>query len=99
MSDMHKLLAQARHFDQDALSQIHSGEELLARYPAEAAQLALELRIAARLTAWGDETQRATPSASGQARAAFLAAAASSLVFAQPPGDVPHRFGGDVGCT
>lgn len=65
-------------------------EELLARFPAEAAQLVPELRIAARLTAWGEETQRETPSASGQARAAFLAQAASMAPATQP---LPHLPG------
>jgi len=68
----------------EALEAGVSAEELLARFPAEAAQLALELRMAARLTAWGDETQRATPSAPGQARAAFLATAASMAPAAKP---------------
>jgi hypothetical protein len=65
-------------------------EELLARFPAEAAQLGPELRIAARLMTRGDETQYATPSASGQARATFLAQAASMAPVTQP---LPHLPG------
>jgi len=51
-------------------------EELLARYPAEAAQLGPALRVAARLSGWGDKTRSAAPVAFAQERSAFLARAA-----------------------
>ena len=74
----------------EALEAGVSVEELLARFPAEAAQLGPELRIAARLMTRGDETQDVMPSASGQARATFLAQAAS---MAPAPRPVPHLPG------
>ena len=74
----------------EALEAGVSVEELLARFPAEAAQLGPELRIAARLMTRGDETQDATPSASGQARATFLAQAASMAPASRP---LPHLPG------
>jgi len=52
-------------------------EQLVARHPADAAQLDAALRVAARLTASGDETLRAVPAAQERSRAAFLARAAS----------------------
>ncbi len=60
----------------EALEAGATGEELLARYPAEVAQLGPALRVAARLSGWGDKTRSAAPVALAQERSAFLARAA-----------------------
>jgi len=60
-------------------------EQLVARHPADAAQLDAALRVTARLTAFGDETSRTMPAAQEHARAAFLARAASMHPQSPPP--------------
>jgi hypothetical protein len=63
-------------------------EQLVARHPADAAQLDAALRVAARLTASGDDTLRAVPAAQEYARAAFLARAASMHIKSPSPSRV-----------
>jgi len=59
-------------------------EQLVARHPADAAQLDAALRVAARRTASGDETLRAVPAAQEYARTAFLARATSMHIESPP---------------
>ena len=77
----------------ECLTAIEAGEQieqLVARHPADAAQLDAALRVAARLTASGDEALRVVPAAQEYARSAFLAHAASMLQ--SPPSARVLRF-------